>query len=143
LLKILESFKMNDDSGVIQKPKRRIILPKVQDTNVIPKVENLLSDAMIILSTELSRYKDKVVKRGAMLDLKEARVVANYIESITKLNKEARESARMNDFSKMSDQELRELMDTVLGVKAESRISDKQSDQNIEHNRESEEEPKN
>lgn len=134
---------MNDDSGVIQKPKRRIILPKVQDTNVIPKVENLLSDAMIILSTELSRYKDKVVKRGAMLDLKEARVVANYIESITKLNKEARESARMNDFSKMSDQELRELMDTVLGVKAESRISDKQSDQNIEHNRESEEEPKN
>ena len=143
MLKILESFKMNDDSGVIQKPKRRIILPKVQDTNVIPKVENLLSDAMIILSTELSRYKDKVVKRGAMLDLKEARVVANYIESITKLNKEARESARMNDFSKMSDQELRELMDTVLGVKAESRISDKQSDQNIEHNRESEEEPKN
>ena len=108
---------MNDNSGIIQKPKRRIVLPK-QEAVVVPKVENLLSDALLIISTELSRYKDKVIKRGATLDLKEARVVANYVESIVKLNKEARESARMNDFSKMSDQELRELMDTVLGSKA-------------------------
>ena len=140
---------MLDDSGIIKKPKRRIVLPK-QDITIVPKVESLLSDAMIIISTELSRYKDKVLKRGAMLDLKEARVVANYVESITKLNKEARESARMNDFSKMSDTELRELMDTVLGVKAssetrslesaetEGRISDKHPDHNIEHNTESE-----
>ena len=106
-----------------REPQRRIVkLPrerqsKITTTQVVPAVDILLHDATAIIAGELARYRIKVSK-GITLDLKEARIVQGYLETLIKLQKENRESARADDLSNLSDEELMELAVRVLGAKA-------------------------
>ncbi len=100
---------MSDD----KKPKR-IKLPskpkqiEQSDVQVVPSIEGLLADALTIIGGELSRYRQKST-RGVTLDLKEARIIQGYIDSLTKAQKENREQARAQDLSNLSDSELLQL----------------------------------
>lgn len=93
------------------KPKRRIILPKktnqveIKDIVVIPTLNSLMNDALAIIGAELSQYRSKT-KRGVTLDLKEARVIANYMDTLTRASKESREQARAEDLADLSNEEL-------------------------------------
>lgn len=90
---------------------RKVIVPKPKQQNditVIPSIENLMNDALSIIGAELIQYRSKV-KRGVTLDLKEARAVQGYLDTMVKLSKEAREAARAQDLSELSDEELLQL----------------------------------
>lgn len=102
----------------VRKPERRIVLPertkpKITTCEVIPATDLLLHDARCIVASELSKYRSKV-SRGNTLDLKEARVVQGYLETLIRLQKEEREAARAEDLSNLSDEELLELAAKVL-----------------------------
>ena len=94
--------------------KKRIILPKrtnqinEREVSVLPSLSALLDDAKSIIGAELAQYRHKV-KRGATLDLKEARAVQGYMETLVKLSKEEREAARSEDLSSLSNEELLQL----------------------------------
>jgi hypothetical protein len=103
-------------------PKRRIVLPKkynqIEDKDVVmvPKLESLMTDALSIIGAELAHYRSKS-GRGVTLDLKEARVIQAYMDSLVKMSKEAREQARAEDLSDLSNEELLQLA-TELNKKA-------------------------
>ena len=97
------------------KPKRRkIVMPEKSnqlensDVTVVPSINHLLNDALSIIGAELAQYRAKT-SRGVTLDLKEARVIANYMDTLTRASKEAREQARADDLSDLSNEELRQL----------------------------------
>lgn len=101
------------------KPKKRILVPhakesKITEHTIIPAVDLLLHDAKSIVAAELAQYRSKV-SRGNTLDLKEARVVTNYLDTLIRLQKEEREAARAEDLSNLSDEELLDLAAKVLG----------------------------
>lgn len=105
------------DSSAIR-PRRRLVVQGSSDANalkpslkqgtIIPNIDGLMQDAMIIVGQELSNYKRKVTN-GISLDLKEARVVQGYMETLTKLSKEQRDAARSEDLSNLSNEELLQL----------------------------------
>ena len=101
--------------------KRKIIIPTksmsqatLTTSTVIPSTDILLHDAKSILACELSKYRTKTSK-GVTLDLKEARIVQGYLETLIKIQKEEREAARQEDLSNLTDAELLELAGKVLG----------------------------
>jgi hypothetical protein len=106
-----------------KKPTRRIVLPKKKEirepAQLVPTLEGLMSDAMSIIGSELSRYKQKT-SRGVTLDLKEARAVQSYMEALVKLSREDRERARAEDLTNLSDDELKDLAKEVLRLDLES-----------------------
>ena len=67
-----------------------------------------MNDALAIIGSELAQYRNKT-KRGITLDLKEARVIANYMDTLTRASKESREQARAEDLSELSNEELLQL----------------------------------
>lgn len=97
-----------------ERPKKRIKLPAktnqvtTEDTVVLPSLTALLEDAKSIIGSELAQYRHKV-KRGITLDLKEARAVQGYMETLVKLSKEERENSRAEDLSSLSNEELLQL----------------------------------
>lgn len=106
--------------------KRKLILPpsaKKPEVSVVNDTENLLNDAKMIIAAELARYRGKAMK-GVSLDLKEARVVQGYLDSLTKLQKEEREHARSQDLSNLSDEELVQLAQQLLGSQKPKAITD-------------------
>ena len=96
------------------KDRKRIILPKKtnqvepSEVTVVPTINSLLNDALAIVGSELAQYRSKT-KRGVTLDLREARVVTGYLDALTRSSKEAREQARAEDLSELSDSELLQL----------------------------------
>ena len=99
--------------------RRKIVLPPkhsspIIETSIIPATDILLHDARCILASELARYRAKTSK-GVSLDLKEARVVQGYLETLIRLQKEEREEARSQDLSNLSNEELLDLAAKVLG----------------------------
>jgi hypothetical protein len=74
----------------------------------------LMEDAKQIIASELTRYRDKA-RKGVTLDLKEARVVQGYLDSLTKLQKEEREQSRAQDLGNLSNEELMLLAQQVFG----------------------------
>ena len=102
---------MNDQT---KKPKKRIVLPKKtnqvdpDEVTVVPTLNSLMNDALAIIGSELAQYRNKT-KRGITLDLKEARVIANYMDTLTRASKESREQARAEDLSELSNEELLQL----------------------------------
>ena len=99
--------------------KRRIVMPKREEAKVqvINDTDLLLNDAKIIIAAELAKYRAKT-SRGVSLDLKEARVIQGYLDSLTKLQKEEREQARASDLSNLSDEELKQLAVEVLQLES-------------------------
>jgi len=97
---------------------KRVIAPLKQaqkSSLYVTSTEMILNDAKCIIAAELARYRDKAIK-GISLDLKEARVVSNYLSELTKLQKEEREQARSEDLSNLSDDELLQLASQVLNT---------------------------
>lgn len=101
--------------------KRKITLPpkekqkiSSEDVRVVPTLNSLMSDALSIIGNELARYSAKSA-RGVTLDLKEARVIANYVDTLTRASKEAREQARAQDLSELSNEELLQLATQLAG----------------------------
>ncbi len=91
--------------------RRRIIVPshKPQDNvTVVPQLDALMNDALSIIGAELAQYRSKT-KRGVTLDLKEARAVQGYLDTMVKLSKEHREAARAADLADLTDEELLQL----------------------------------
>lgn len=100
--------------------KRRVIVPNKKqeiDANnmmVVPPVEALMADALSIIGNELARFRAKS-NRGVSLEYKECRAVQMYMDALVKLSREERERARSEDLSNLSDDELRQLAESVLG----------------------------
>lgn len=94
-------------------PNRKIVQLNSSDVTVVPQVDTLISDALSIIGAELAFYRSKA-KKGLNLDLKEAKVVQSYVEALVKLNKEARESARQEDLSNLSNEELLSLAENLV-----------------------------
>ncbi len=110
------------------KQRKRIIVhkkhePKIATTDIIPATDILLHDARCIVAAELAQYRQKV-SRGITLDLREARVVQGYLETLIRLQKEERDQARSEDLSNLNDEELMELASKVLGS-AQPKLIDK------------------
>jgi hypothetical protein len=110
-----------DSDSKLKKVRKRIIIdngPKeskiTTPTSVIPAVDILVNDAKAIICSELARYRTKS-ERGVTLDLKEARVIQGYLETLIKLQREEREQARSDDLSNLTNEELLELASKVLG----------------------------
>jgi len=109
--KAQEASKTPDYSKKPRERQIRKIIPirKDQlDVTIIPSKEALMSEALSIIGNDLAKYNAKT-KRGVTLDMKEARIVQGYIDSLTKLSKEDRESARAEDLSNLSNEELLQL----------------------------------
>jgi len=96
------------------KKRRRIVLPEKYnqadpaETVVVPTINTLMNDALAIIGSELAVYRSKS-SRGVTLDLKEARVIANYLDTLTRASKESREQARAEDLADLTDEELVQL----------------------------------
>jgi len=96
---------------------KKLILPPKHQKNIevsdhIPSTDLLLHDAKLIIASELAHYRSKI-SRGSNLDLKEARVIQGYLDTLTKLQREEREAARQHDLSNLSDEELLQLANDV------------------------------
>lgn len=97
----------------------KILLPqKTNQVNqnsvtLLPAVEGLIADSLQIIQAELLRYSQKS-KSGKSLDLREARVLQGYIKAMVELSKENRERSKDDDFSKMSTEELTELLQVLI-----------------------------
>lgn len=104
---------------------KKLIIPKRNESQVtvVNDTENLLNDAKMIIAAELARYRGKAMQ-GISLDLKEARVVQGYLDSLTKLQKEEREQARSQDLSNLNDEELMQLAQQVLGSSKPKLVED-------------------
>lgn len=106
------------DKKCKDKPRRlmgKFSNPKIHEGAVIcPTVDILMNDAKSIIAAELAQYRTKVAK-GLTLNLKEARVVQGYLDTLIKLQKEERENARHQDLSNLTDEELMELAVKLLG----------------------------
>lgn len=109
---------MADQNNKTDKPKKRIILPKKtnqvepKDVVVVPTLNSLMNDALSIIGAELAQYRSKT-SRGVTLDLREARVIANYMDTLTRASKESREQARAEDLADLSNEELLQLASQI------------------------------
>lgn len=92
-------------------PERRIPLNAV----VVPSLETLLSDTLVVLGSELTHLRSKT-KSGAKLDGAETKQFQLYVDSLVKIAREARETSKKadEDLSKISDDDLIELVNKIL-----------------------------
>ena len=110
--------------------RKRVIIPKTETsiTSISTSIDLLLHDAKSIIAAELSKYRSKV-QRNVQLDLKEARVVQGYLETLIKLQREERDQARSEDLSNLTDAELFDLAAKVLGATKPKLLKDKVEDE--------------
>lgn len=87
-----------------ERPKRRIVPSNVKVSKT-PQLNTIINDALCIIGSELAAYSAKT-KRGILLDLKESRAVCSYMDSLTKMSKEAREAQRPEQLQHLSDEQL-------------------------------------
>ena len=78
-----------------------------------PQLNTLINDALSIIGAELSLYSSKT-KKGLQLDLKEARAVQGYMDSLVKMSKEAREAQKPEHLEHLSDEQLVEIAKKAL-----------------------------
>lgn len=96
---------------------------QIKDVSVVPSLNGLINDALSIMGSELASYKSKTA-RGVVLDLKEARVVTNYLDALTRASKESREQARAEDLADLSNEELLQLATQLIENSASPKIND-------------------
>jgi hypothetical protein len=96
---------------------RRILVPKPSQISkpvLAPSVQDLLDDALSVVSYEITRLKQKVMKDPVKgLDLKESKILQGYVKSLVDLSKEERERSNDADLANMSDEELLQLMENL------------------------------
>ena len=105
----------NKKSTIVLPPSKARQIKQTSTQTIIPASELLVHDAKSIIAAELARYRLQV-SNGKQLDLKEARVVQGYLETLIKLSREEREAARQEDLSNLSNEELLELAAKVLNA---------------------------
>lgn len=105
------------------KPKSIELSPEAM---IIPPLDGLLNDSLVIIGNELARYRSKTAA-GKSLELKEARAVQGYMETLVKLSREAREQARHEDLSNLSDEELLSLASKYLQGIESTEVPDSES----------------
>lgn len=95
---------------------RRVIIPRGSqhlvsrnDAIITPAVNNVLADALNVISTEVARFSGKV-RNGKPLEEKEARTLQGYVRALVDLSKEERERSKQEDLSKLSTEELAALV---------------------------------
>lgn len=97
--------------------KRRIVpeKSKIEPSNIVlmPNVQSLLSDALMVIQVEVARFSGKA-RKGVALDLRESRVLQGYIKALVELSKEAREREKNVDMDEMSPEQLKELVDELI-----------------------------
>ena len=101
-----------------ERPKR-IIVPSNIKVSKAPSLNVLINDALSIIGSELAHYSKKT-KNGATLDLKEARAVTSYMDSLIKMSKEARESQKPDQLQHLSDEELLKIANDAIGDNADN-----------------------
>lgn len=94
------------------RPKRKIVPSNVKVSKA-PEVSDIINNALNIIGSELAAYSNKA-KKGIMLDLKEARIVSSYMDSLVKMSKEARESQKPEQLEHLSDEQLIEIAKKAL-----------------------------
>jgi hypothetical protein len=115
-------LKLNDDSSNRPVVKKRLA---IASPVLAPSVQNLLDDALSVVSYEIIRLKQKVLHNPTTgLDLKESRILQGYVKSLVELSREERERASDADLANMSDDELLSLVENLkrrrqLGAKNE------------------------
>lgn len=115
---------MNDENKLL--PPRRTRITQ-SDVVVVPTLERLVDDALSVIGSELAYYRAKT-KRGANLDLKEARALQGYVEALVKLTKEAREQSRAQDLSTLSNEELLQLASQLVQGKSQGKIDTEETE---------------
>jgi hypothetical protein len=90
-----------------QRPNRKLVPSEIKISKT-PSLNTLINDALSIIGSELAYYSNKT-KRGASLDLKEARIVTAYMDSLVKMSKEVREAQKPEQLEHLSDEQLIEL----------------------------------
>jgi hypothetical protein len=83
----------------------------------------LINDALSIIGSELAHYSKKT-KNGATLDLKEARAVTSYMDSLIKMSKEARESQKPDQLHHLTDEQLLQIANDAIGDNADNNTDD-------------------
>jgi len=101
---------MEDQKPSKTRSVRKLLIPSESESNhkqvaKPPSLEVLVSDALLIVANELSKYRNKTDK-GITLDLKEARIVQGYMKSLIEISREARESNDSKHLEHLSDEEL-------------------------------------
>jgi hypothetical protein len=76
---------------------------------IYPSVDAMVADALSVVETEILKYKSKV-KQGRSLEPNEAKILQGYIKSLVDLSREDRERAKESDLSKLSTEELVQLL---------------------------------
>jgi ribosomal protein L17 len=74
----------------------------------IAPLDKLLADAMNIIGAELEVYRIKTGS-GKALDVREAKAIQGYVDTLVKLSKEAREQMRSQDLAALTNEELLQL----------------------------------
>jgi len=93
----------------------RAVVPR-KSTIMQPNVDDLIDDATNIIAMEVAKFSSKVNK-GQSLSLPESRILQGYIKSLVELSKESRERFNDKDLAKMSDEELAQMLETLLKKK--------------------------
>lgn len=96
---------------------RKILLnqSKIQrreNVTLIPGIDNLIADALGTIEVELVKFRTKV-NRGESLNEREGKLLTLYIKSIIELSKEHRERAKAEDYSKLTNEELLQLVEQI------------------------------
>lgn len=88
--------------------KRKLIVPDIKrgqaSVKSVKPVEHVAADAIDTISNEISRLRNRSYTKG--LDLKEARVLSQLVDSVVKLSREERERTKEYDPSQLSEEEL-------------------------------------
>ena len=109
-----------------ERPKRRIVPSNVKVSKT-PALVTLVNDALSIIGAELAHYSAKT-RKGANLDLKEARTIVAYTDALVKMAKEARESQKPDQLEHLSDEQLLELANNTIEAEEPDEDSEAQKD---------------
>jgi hypothetical protein len=94
---------------------KKLILPpsrdifRLSDTKVVPAIDQLTSEIKLLIANEVAKYAAKSFANPLPLDNKATKAIRDLTESLCKLTREAREQARSEDLSSLSNEELVEL----------------------------------
>jgi len=97
---------------------KKIIIKRdgVSEVITVAPLERLLADAMNIIGAELAVYRAKT-QTGKPLDVREAKAVQGYVDTLVKLSKEAREQTRSQDLANLTNEELLQLATELVNKK--------------------------
>ena len=101
-----------------ERPKRRIV-PSSVKVSKAPQLNTLINDALSIIGSQLSQYRVKADK-GLTLDLKEARAIQGYMDSLVKMSKEAREAQKPEHLEHLTDEELMLIAQETMGISVDT-----------------------